>query len=163
LALQDSPLVAGDATRAAYLKKLIATENYWMASYQANMAMPATIDVLPKGAVAPPELMTFVKGIADQKNVCGSPDYRCALFAADINGDGKPEYLFFNGYMNVEVIDRSSGQWGVRGWMRLGHSGRDHTRLIDALSSGRFKLEPPVYPDIVIDGERHTIIAGQEQ
>lgn len=162
LQLKSLPEIAKDPERLAYLQKLLDSATPWMQMNRmaGQNDMAAAIEVLPKGKTVPAGLMAMVEKLPDAPICTTLPSAHCKLIAADVSGGGLPEYVFV-GYnaCTVKVAQDAGSGWRWIGEMR----GRGCTgNLVQALSTGQFKLVKPVYQDIQIDGARYQLVPLNE-
>lgn len=156
LALQQSPAIVDDPRRSEYLKTILASEYRWNI-VPTVMGSAADITVLPQGTVLPPELMALATEKGTMPGLCGATfNTKCTIFHTDILGDGRQQYVFIGGSgWYITVVEQISGKWQVVAYVDMRRM--DPAQLIAALESGKFALEKPLYPDIVVNGTRYTI------
>lgn len=171
--LQGDPRVLADPALKARLDEVLAQKERWESPGASSaLSLAAVLKPSPAEAAIPPALLQRMldlqKGddrnwpLAGTLNECVHGNATCYLLAADLDRDGKPEWIL--------ARDPAAGNaWPLFGerdgdWQLLGYLGGSNEALQDeasrkafaeALAQGRFGVEAPAWQDLEIEGQRY--------
>jgi hypothetical protein len=171
--LQGDRRVLADPALKARLDEVLAQKERWESPGASSaLSLAAVLKPSPAEAAIPPALLQRMldlqKGddrnwpLAGTLNECVHGNATCYLLAADLDRDGKPEWLL--------ARDPAAGNaWPLFGerdgdWQLLGYLGGSNEALQDeasrkafaeALAQGRFGVEAPAWQDLEIEGQRY--------
>ncbi|WP_332656953.1 DUF4153 domain-containing protein [Brevundimonas sp.] len=149
---------AGVARRARNARALV---DRWEETDEGAPDRLPRFEVVPAGAVLPRDFVAKVPP-NDSRARCAAPG-ECIASPADLNGDDRPEVLVAN-RAAVQLWVREAAGWrSVGSWSpRFCPGPGERADLRDALREGRVRPATPVWPDMLIDGERATVQLAEE-
>jgi hypothetical protein len=126
----------------------------------ASQILADQIAVFPKGEQLPPGFLAPEWRKRLTNGCFADPGSGCDAILLDLDGDGRNEVLLVqNG--NAAVYRQAASGWSVAGAIALP---RNCPKLLDALKTGAFRMEPPEYSlkDVIIGGLRLRVHESYE-
>jgi hypothetical protein len=116
----------------------------------------AHIALYPAGAVLPPR---FASTVLDQAPPFGVPEClhtigQCVGYLIDLDHDGKPELVLWEGNSGTVFKEQPDGGWRMAGRLEPFCEG-----VADAIRAGRVSAKPPMMDDVEIDGATLRVAA----
>lgn len=171
--LQDDPRVLADPALKARVDEVLAQKERWESpGAKSAISLAAVLKPSPAQAAVPPALLQRMldlqKGddrnwpLASTLNDCVQGHATCYLLAADLDRDGRPEWILARNPAAGNAWPLFGEKDG--GWQLLGYLGGSNEAMKDeasrkafaeALAQGRFGVEAPAWQDLVIEGQRY--------
>ena len=113
-----------------------------------------TVRVWPKGRVLPESFLAADWTGMRPSPSCGDGPAICDAIVVDLDGDGREEVVISQPFSRVDVYSEGPDRkWSHAGVFRTGGC----EGLGDALTSGRYKLVQPRWPDIEVGGRNYPL------
>lgn len=123
---------------------------------------PEMVEVSPLGRTLPESFFSPDQGAFRKANPgCAQPQSKKKCRATFVSpNDGRPEAVLFYDTWSARLYEQNAdGRWEGTGTLQ----GRTHCKSVrEAMETSAFTLDPHPWPDLLVGGERLTIVPAQQ-